>query len=83
MTEKTTPYQVKSSPVVKGHEFRTTHKPIPFTLAIPEDLARRAETLKQTTFYNLPYTEMYHRLIQLGIEQFQKKKEHESYAKLS
>lgn len=79
MTGTITTYRTTSGPVLKGHQFRSTKK-LHFTLVLPNDLAQQTETLKQTLFSNIPYAEMYRQLIQLGIERFREKHEHESYA---
>lgn len=49
-----------------------------FMLAIPADMAEKAEVLKQTLFHDKPYAEMYRQLIQLGMDEIQKKAARES-----
>lgn len=47
----------------------TTH----FTLTVPGEMAKRAETLKKDMFYDKPYSEMYRQLILLGMEKLQER----------
>lgn len=44
-----------------------------FMLTIPADMAEKAEELKKELFFNKPYAEMYRQLIQIGMEEIQKK----------
>lgn len=44
-----------------------------FMLTIPVDMAEKAEELKKNLFYDKPYAEMYRQLIQLGMDEIQKK----------
>ena len=44
-----------------------------FMLTVPADMAEKAETLKKNLFYDKPYAEMYRQLIQLGMDEVQKK----------
>lgn len=48
---------------------------IRFMLTVPADMAEKAEELKKNLFYNKPYAEMYRQLIQLGMDEIQKKVE--------
>lgn len=49
-----------------------------FTLTVPVDMAEKAEALKKNLFYDKPYAEMYRQLIQLGMDEIQKKGTKES-----
>lgn len=42
-----------------------------FVLTIPKDIAAKAEELKNNFFNEKPYAEIYHYLIQIGINEFQ------------
>lgn len=42
-------------------------------LTVPVDMAEKAEALKKNLFYDKPYAEMYRQLIQLGMDEIQKK----------
>lgn len=44
-----------------------------FMLTVPVDMAEKAEALKNNLFYDKPYAEMYRQLIQLGMDEIQKK----------
>lgn len=44
-----------------------------FMLTVPVDMAEKAEELKKNLFYDKPYAEMYRQLIQLGMDEIQKK----------
>ena len=44
-----------------------------FMLTVPVDMAEKAEALKKNLFYDKPYAEMYRQLIQLGMDEIQKK----------
>ena len=44
-----------------------------FMLTVPVDMAEKAEWLKKNLFYDKPYAEMYRQLIQLGMDEIQKK----------
>ncbi len=44
-----------------------------FMLTVPADMAEKAEALKKDLFYDKPYAEMYRQLIQLGMDEIQKK----------
>ena len=44
-----------------------------FMLTEPVDMAEKAEALKNNLFYDKPYAEMYRQLIQLGMDEIQKK----------
>ncbi len=48
-----------------------------FTLTVPNDLATRAEALKQSFFQGKPYAEMYRQLITLGMEKLNKEGIHQ------
>lgn len=45
-----------------------------FSLTIPSDMARRADTLKKNLFYDKTYAEMYRQLIHLGMNELTKDK---------
>lgn len=44
-----------------------------FMITVPVDMAEKAEALKKNLFYDKPYAEMYRQLIQLGMDEIQKK----------
>ena len=44
-----------------------------FMLTVPVDMEEKAEALKKNLFYDKPYAEMYRQLIQLGMDEIQKK----------
>lgn len=44
-----------------------------FMITVPVDMAEKAEALKKNIFYDKPYAEMYRQLIQLGMDEIQKK----------
>ena len=39
-----------------------------FMLTIPDEMAKKADFLKKEVYYDKPYAEMYHQLIQLGMD---------------
>ena len=47
-------------------------------LTVPVDMAEKAEALKKNLFYDKPYAEMYRQLIQLGMDEIQKKAANEN-----
>ena len=49
-------------------------KKVRFTLTVPEDIAKRAEELKKESYYNTSYSEMYRKLIELGLKEIEKQK---------
>ena len=49
-------------------------KKVRFTLTVTEDIAERAEKLKKDSYYNTSYSEMYRKLIELGLKEMEKKK---------
>lgn len=52
-------------------------KKVRFSLTVPDDIAKRAEELKKESYYNTSYSEMYRKLIELGLKEIEKQKGNE------